>query len=150
MIKLKTWLQQANGWKRLWFVLSSISILYMVLINPFVLNDKNNISKYEWKWKVEDDFKKPECITYIEKPINLLIHPKDGSTCIYLYAERKIRQEHDVYPYTLEKYESDFEWREWKNILGIMGGGLLITIIISGLVYFFGVIINWIRIGFKK
>jgi hypothetical protein len=121
----------------------------MVSINPFVLNDKNNISKYEWKWKVEDDFKKPECITYIEKPINLLIHPKDGSTCIYLYAER-IRQEHDVYPYTLEKYESDFEWREWENILVIMGGGLLITIIISGLVYLFGVIINWIRIGFKK
>ena len=149
MIKLKTWLQNSNGWRRLWFVLSLISILYMILINPFVLNNQNNHIKYEWKWKVEDDYKNPVCKSYIERPIKSLTKPEYESSCRYLYLERS-NQEHDVYPYTLEKYESDFEWREWENILVIMGGGLLITIIISGLVYFFGVIINWIRIGFKK
>ena len=149
MIKLKTWLQQANGWRRLWFVLSSISILYMILINPFVLNNQTNHFSYERKWKIEDDFENPVCKPYIEQSIKTLTEPEFGSSCYYLYSERRY-QEHDVYPYTLEKYESDFEWREWKNILGIMGGGLLITIIISGLVYLFGVIIKWISIGFKK
>lgn len=50
MINFKTWLQQANGWRRLWFALSCIFLLYMLLVYPFVVFTPTNFNWDQWQY----------------------------------------------------------------------------------------------------
>ena len=69
MNRLKEWLRSANGWKRLWFVLSAFGMFYMTVINPFVLSNENSLSRYQYRWAVEKELKNPECRLYVMKPL---------------------------------------------------------------------------------
>lgn len=152
MTNLKTWLQTANGWKRLWFVASALLLFYATLINPFTMTAEVRKGSYPFKWSVEKDYKNPSCKPYWTMPIVELKEPEydsDGGSCWHLYTHRKYGDSKKL-PYTLEDYNSHFTWEAWEAILTVMGFGFVCSLILSALVYFSGRVIGWVFAGFKK
>lgn len=152
MVNVKVWLQNANGWKRLWFVASALLLLYIVLINPFVMTADSRMGDYRFKWAVEKDYKNTDCQPYWTKPIDDLKEPKfdsEGGSCWHLYTHRKVYKPIKL-PYTAEDYNAHFSWRAWETIFSISGIGLVLSLITSALVYFVGRVVAWIFAGFKR
>ena len=154
MKRLKAWLQAANGWRRLWFVLSTLGLLYCTLINPFVLNRQNDLSHYQYMWAVEKEFQNPECRLYAIKPLAELTQPEYNDSegregCYHLYNYRRNHNENKV-PYTPEELASDFSKAIWGEILMLSGIGIVVAVVLSTLVYFFGTVVAWVRAGFRK
>jgi hypothetical protein len=174
MNKLKTWLQNANGWRRLWFALSSLSFFYMLLINPFLLEYIESQSPKSpgigaYYYLLEKEFKHPRCKSFIEKPFNQLTEPEfakhnnlynlydeEEITCRRIYDLRH-RRNLDTIPYTEFVYEKEKlvyekEKQMYKNRQHIFESlaGAFLSIIISALVYFAGITGSWIADGFRK
>ncbi|MFN8774078.1 MAG: hypothetical protein ACK5ZQ_14015 [bacterium] len=152
--KLKNWLQNANGWKRLWFLLSAFGLFYMAVINPFVLIKDSNLSRYEYKWAVEKELKNPECLPFSTKPFAELSEPeyqdKDGNKgCYHIYNYRKYYNQTKV-PYTSADLDSDFTSAHWDQILALSGFFSMVAIVLSALVYFLGAVVAWVVRGFRK
>lgn len=154
MNKLKNWLRIANGWKRLWFVLSAFGFFYATVINPFVLTSKSNLSQYQYRWAVEKELKKPECQLYSAKPLAELVEPEyqdsEGNQgCYHIYNYRKYNNPTKV-PYTMDDLDRDFRQELWGEIFVLAGLGLLGAIVLSVVMYFLGVVVAWVAMGFKK
>jgi hypothetical protein len=152
--KLKNWLRTANGWKRLWFVLSAFGLFYTTVINPFVLSNQNNLSRYQYRWAVEKELKNPECLRYSANPLAELAEPEyldnDGNKgCYHIYNYRKYNNPTKV-PYTLDDLDRDFRQKIWGEILALSGLGFLGVIVLSVVVYFLGVVVAWVTMGFRK
>ena len=153
MNKLKNWLRTANGWKRLWFVLFALGLFYMTVVNPFVLNSQNNLSRYQYRWAVEKELKNPECQQYSAKSLKELAEPQyqdsEGNKgCYHIYSYRSYHNPTKV-PYTSDDLEKDFEWTFWGDILALSGLGLVGTIMLAAVVYFFGTVVAWVILGFS-
>lgn len=154
MNKLKNWLRTANGWKRLWFVLSAFGLFYMMVVNPFVLSSQNNLSRYQYRWAVEKEFKNPDCQQYSMKPLIELTEPEyqdsEGNKgCYHIYNYRKYNNPTKV-PYTTDDLDKDFTQELWSEILGLSGFGVVGAIVLSALVYFLGAVVAWVITGFRK
>lgn len=154
MNKLKNWLRNANGWKRLWFVLSAFGLFYMAVVNPFVLLSDSNLSRYQYRWAVEKELKNPECLPFSTKPFAELIEPeyqdKDGNKgCYHIYNYRKYHNQTTV-PYTSAILDSDFTREHWGQIFAFSGICSVIAIVLSALVYFLGAVTAWVVRGVKK
>ncbi len=154
MNRIKNWLRTANGWKRVWFVLSAFGLFYIVLINPFVLSNQSSLSRYQYRWAVERELKNPECRQYSIKPLVELTEPEyqdsDGNKgCYHIYNYRKFNNPTKV-PYTSDDLDSDFRHEVWSEILGLSGLGAVGAIVLSTLVYFLGVVVAWVITGFRK
>lgn len=154
MNKLKTWLRTANGWRRLWFVLSAFGLFYMTVINPFVLRTSDNLSAYQYRWAVEKELKNPECRSYSTRPFTELTEPEyqdsDGNKgCYHIYNYRKYNNPTKV-PYTADDLNKDFSSKVWSEILALSGLGLVGAAVISAIVYFLGAVVAWVLMGFRK
>jgi len=154
MKNLKNWLQTANGWKRLWFALSSFGLFYMTVISPFILSDRNSPSSYQYRWAVERELKNPECRPYSTTPVLELTEPsyQDGEGnkgCYHLYNYRKYTNPEKV-PYTAADLDRDFKWELWSDIFALSGLGAVIAAIVSAVVYFLGSVVAWVLTGFRK
>lgn len=152
--RLKNWLRTANGWKRLWFVLSAFGLFYMTVVNPFVLSSQNNLSRYQYRWAVEKEFKNPECRLYSIKPLIELTEPEyqdsEGNKgCYHIYNYRKYNNPTKV-PYTSDDLGKDFTQELWGEIVALSGLGVVGTMVLSALVYFLGVVVAWVITGFRK
>ncbi len=150
---LKIWLENANGWKRLWFSLTILLFLYVIFINPFFLTTKNSSSSWEYRWAVERELKNPECKEFSEKPLSELVEPEyqdlNGEKgCYHIFNQRKYNNPTKI-PYTAEDVDSDFKKELWGEILLLSGLGFLGAAIFSGVAYFLGIIVAWIISGFK-
>lgn len=154
MNKLKTWLRTANGWRRLWFVLSAFGLFYMAVINPFVLRTSDNLSAYQYRWAVEKELKNPECRPYSTRPFTELTEPEyqdsEGNKgCYHIYNYRKYHNPTKA-PYTADDLNKDFRSEVWSEILALSGLGLVGAAVISAIVYFLGAIVAWVLMGFRK
>ena len=154
MNRLKNWLRTANGWKRLWFVLSAFGLLYMMLLNPFVLSSQSNLSRYQYRWAVEKELKNPECRIYSMKPLIELTEPEyqdsEGNKgCYHIYNYRKYNNSTKV-PYSSVELDKDFTQELWGEIFALSGLGVLGSIVLSALVYFLGKMVAWVISGFIK
>jgi hypothetical protein len=72
--RLGNWLRRANGFQRLWFVLSIVLILYLTFVNPFVIRG-SDLPAYQYKWAVEREFKNPQCHPYLTERFEKLREP---------------------------------------------------------------------------
>lgn len=154
MNRIKNWLRTANGWRRLWFVLSAFGLLYMILINPFVLSNQSSLSRYQYRWAVERELKNPECRLYSIKPLVELTEPEyqdsgGNKGCYHIYNYRKYNNPTKV-PYVSDDLDSDFRREVWGEILVLSGLGAVGAIVLSALVYFLGVVVAWVTTGFRK
>ena len=154
MNKLKSWLRTANGWKRLWFVLSAFSLFYMTAVNPFVISNQNSLSRYQYRWAVEKELKNPECRPYSMKLLLELTEPEyqdsEGNKgCYHIYNYRKYNNSIKI-PYTSDDLEKDFKQELWGEILLLSGLGVVGAIVLSAIVYFLGVVVAWVTTGFRK
>ena len=70
--------------------------------------------------------------------------PAYGSDCLHIYLSRKFD---NTIPYTLEAYKTYSSGRDWLQYLAVFAVGAAGTIIISGLVYFFGWLVGRILTG---
>ncbi|MFA5940269.1 MAG: hypothetical protein WC809_13005 [Sinimarinibacterium sp.] len=153
MSKLKNWLQTANGWRRLWFVLSAFGLFYTTIVNPFVFSSRNDLSAYQYRWAVEKEFKNPECQSYSAKPLTELTEPEyqdseGNSGCYHIYNYRKYNNPTQT-PYTPDDLDRDFRDELWSELLMLSGLGFVGAIVLSAVVYFLGVVLAWIVRGFR-
>ena len=154
MNKLKAWLRNANGWRRLWFVLSVLGLFYMVIFNPLVVSNSQNLAKYEYRWAVEKELKNPECAPFSITPFTELTEPEYQDSegrkgCYHIYNYRKYHNQTKS-PYTTDDLDRDFEKERWSEIFMLSGLGLVGTVAVAAIVYFLGVIVAWVITGFRK
>lgn len=147
---LKQWLIAANGWQRIWFVCSLLTILYYVIIYPIQESNKGSSFRYQMLWAAEREMKNPLCGTYMRGDFATLIEPKyseDGSTCYNIFVHRKYLEGNKSI--TESSYNEDFKKEERERWLTHIGIGLLISTLFSALLYGLGVVVAWIIKGFK-
>ena len=151
--KVRSWLQTANGWRRLWFAAAALGTFYFVLINPFVLTSDSQLSEWKYRWAAEKEFKNPECTPYQTQPIRQLTEPAYDSEgnrgCWHIYTSRKLR-DNDVIPYTLKIFNGDFIRERWIGLLELAGIGAIGALLVSALLYFIGWVVAWVIAGFRK
>jgi hypothetical protein len=149
---LKQWLADANGWRRIWFVATILTLIYFCLLFPFTQSSDGNAYRYRTKWAIEAEMKNPICAEYMNKMFSELKEPeyetngKDG--CYNIYSHRKYLK--DNKPITEDEYLTNFEKEHWERILGFAVMGLISAIVLSAFVYGVGVVTSWIIKGFKK
>jgi hypothetical protein len=147
---LKQWLIAANGWQRIWFVCSLITILYYAIIYPIQESNKGSSFRYQMLWAAEREMKNPLCGTYMQGDFGTLIEPKyseDGSTCYNIFVHRKYLEGNKSI--TESSFNENFKKEERERWLMHIGIGLLISTMFSALLYGLGVIVAWIIKGFK-
>jgi hypothetical protein len=93
------------------------------------------------------------CTDYINKPINQLDEPPlsgSGDNCWNVYTARKYAEEVDIYPYSIEAYDRG-EARRNRNKFFLFAAVVIPEVLIaSGLIYFVGFLIAWVRRGFVQ
>lgn len=148
----KSWLQRANGFQRLWLVLSVLFVLYMTLVWPFS-QSLDMIGAEITRIGVEGDLDNPACKPYQEKPLSELREPPNPrtnipstSTCWWLYKERQ-RKHYELPPYTHEILRADYP--KWEGMLGYSATGLVLSIMASALAYGVGAVVAWVLRGFR-
>ena len=152
--RLKVKINQMNGWRRAWLVLTILGILYAMLVKPIIEAESFRNSTYSSMWAAERNLENPECREYSVQPLDTLPQPKftdsEGKTgCYFLYSQRKYHNQTTV-PYTKEQLRNDVFSQIWSytGTLSLFFGA--IAIFLSAVVYFAGFVIAWIISGFKK
>lgn len=148
MSKIKTWLDQSNGWKRVWFVLTILGLLYSVYLSIFDNNQTYSGISY-FKNDIHEDFQKTECKPYIYESLESLKKPDILDNCYYIYLERSVLPK-DIHPYTEDTYLKELNFKYWSGLGSLFSVYSLITLFLSGIVYLIGWVIYWIIKGFKK
>jgi hypothetical protein len=145
--KVNRWIKSANGWKRLWLVLSLALLVYNMVVVPIKLvhwpNDYN---------EVVGAIKNPICRPYLTERIENLSEPDSANLdgiCILLYRHREIYVE-DLSSYSLDLYIKETRQKYLLGFIMASTFGLILSIFLSAAIYFLGLICNWIRIGFAN
>jgi hypothetical protein len=129
-------------------------LLYLAVVNPFVLSSQHELSVYEYQWAVQNELKNPECRLYTTKPLIELTEPeyrdRDGKEgCYHIYNQRKYHNPTKV-PYTSDDLNKDGLQEIWGVILAYSGLGFVGGIVLSAVAYFLGVLVAWVLVGFRK
>ncbi len=153
MEKIKYWLQKANGWKRLWFVLSVVGLLYMTTIQPFILTRDTTSYLAKQRLAADIELTRSECKPFSKNSLTDLKIPEYQDEfgfkgCYHLYNWRTFNNPTKV-PYTSDDLKTDFQKEVWKIIIQYSAVSALIATIISALVYFIGMIAAWVVNGFR-
>ena len=133
-----------NGWRRLWLAASAGLAIWFVAVWPVLYLKNVAPSRHEYDRGIESDFESGRCLIYQTAPMEILPEPAYGSDCLHIYLSRKFD---DTIPYTLEAYKTYSSGRDWRQYLAVFAVGAAGTIIISGLVYFFGWLVGRILTG---
>lgn len=154
MTKLRAWLINANGWKRLWLVMATIGTFYLTLVNPFVFSTQSSLSEYQYRWAVEKELANPECLQYTQKSLSELSEPayqdSEGTKgCYHIYNYRKYNNP-TQHPYTLENLNADFTREVWGELLTLSVAGLISAVVLSAFIYFCGFVVAWVVGGFRR
>ena len=153
----KAWIKTANGWERLWLVITAASVLYAVTGGTATLIEPGNKYRYENRSAILREMSRPQCAAYMNRPFNELPKPEYYNssdyvakpTCLYIYQEREAYDPTTV-PYTEEVYRSRFSASYYSLLFEMMGGSLLVALGFSILLYLFGWVAAWIRWGFAS
>ena len=153
MNKFKNWMRAANGWKRLWLVLSVLGFLYATVLNPLFGNNLSYQSRYEYRTAVERELNNPLCLAYTLRPLAELVEPEftdayGSEGCYHIYNQRKFNNPTKV-PYTAEDLDSEFQQEVRGEMLALAGIGFVGSLMLSALVYFLGVVVAWVVSGFR-
>lgn len=151
MQSIKSWIQNSNGWQRLWLVSSVAGVLYFSLVWPFTENSSGNQYRYQRLRDIEAEMSKPECAVYMSQPFSQLAQPNfptKGEGCYYIYTHRKFLAGNMTI--TKEKYLNDFESEYRQRLVETSVAGFLMATTLSALLYGLGVLVAWVIKGFKK
>ena len=146
-------MRTANGWKRLWLVLSVLGLLYAAVINPQIVGKDIAAIRYPSIAAAERELSNPECQPYSAKPFAELAQPKyvdeyGSEGCYNLYSYRKYFNQTKV-PLTAEDIDREFSDQIGDEMLSWAGAGFVASIMLSALVYFLGVVVAWVVSGFR-
>ena len=151
MNNIKNWLYIANGWQRIWFVVTVAGVLYFSLLWPFTENSSGNKYRYQRLRDIEGEMSKPECAVYMSQPFSQLVQPNfptKGEGCYHIYTHRKFLANNKTI--TKEQYLNDFESEYRQRLVESSVAGFLMTTFLSALIYGLGVFVAWVMKGFRK
>jgi ABC-type glycerol-3-phosphate transport system permease component len=151
MLFLKTWLKDANGWQRLWFVASVTGYVYFCVFMPLNEVGKSSSYRYQVLSNIHSEMKKPECATYMNLPFDQLAEPPFPQTtegCYYIYNHRQFSEKKQ--PVTPKSVDEKFAADHRQNLLEWFLVGFVFSTISTALLYFLGAITAWIIKGFRK
>ena len=149
MFKIKTWIQNSNGWQRLWLVGVVAAYIYLALFVPFQESSSYSQSKFSDMREIEAEMKKPECAPYLTAQFSQLpteLHIK--SICSSLYYERKRLKSDELF--SLKAYEAEMNSRIRFSLHDDIKFGLIYATFLSAIVYALGALTAWVIKGFRK
>jgi hypothetical protein len=139
-----------NGWQRLWLVGTGLAWVCFGLIYPLILTGDDTEGNRTYRRSIAEDFKSPRCRDYMTGPVSQLSEPPwsdGGGSCWHIYTSRKI-DGHEGPSFNLEDYDAKHAaFRRWY-MLEVIAVFSTIVLVVSGLVYFLGFLVAWIRRGF--
>ena len=150
VLTMRLWLRKANGWKRIWFILTCLGIILSILPMPIYLMADNNRSSRKFERKTIEALALPECFEYAIMPLKELTWPDVGDSCYYVYSHRYSNQDKNDLPLTAEKVRKNVQSKIWNDYLLIMFFFLVGTVACSLVLYFLGFLPGWVFAGFKK
>lgn len=149
-------LNRLNGWQRA-FVLVSI-ILALMMLTTVTIPPANDAAYFRGEFLPKlKPIPKPDDDIDVPGFKHLYMGPKGPSedTRQYnmpdgeaIYEDKRYSQQEVEHAYTQAKLKSEQEHR--NEILKVMGDALMKYLSVIGALYFFGWMIGWIRLGFKK
>ena len=148
MQSIKYWIQNSNGWQRLWLLGSVAGFIYFSIFMPF---RETNLSTSYWNDKfsrLTEESRKPECAAYMNLPINQLVEPSYMEGCYSIYLHREVSK--DKQPITLKSVNDEFNSDYRKILFEWFGIGTVFMTLLSALVYGLGSLTAWVIKGFKK
>jgi hypothetical protein len=149
MSKIKTWIQNSNGWQRLWLVGVVAAYIYLGIFVPFQESSSYSQSKFSDMREIEAEMKKPECAPYLIAQFNQLpteLHIK--SICSGLYYETKGLISNELF--SLIAYETEMNSRIRFSFHDDIKFGMLYATFLSAIVYALGALAAWVIKGFRK
>ena len=149
MQKIKKWIQNSNGWQRLWLVGSITGFIYLGWVVPIQASSSYSQFKFTEMRRVEAEIKKAECAPYINEAFNLLpTDPASRSNCSNIYLERKNSKNNQ--PFAIDVYEAEMNSRIRFSLHDDIKFGLIYATFLSGIVYVLGALAAWVIKGFRK
>ncbi|WP_164986418.1 hypothetical protein [Rhizobium leguminosarum] len=138
-----------NGWQRLWFAGTILSLIAFALIYPVI--EQGKLRNFSYRWAVEKDYRNPACSHFVDQPFERLQEPPygDGGTCWHIYTSRRYADSHEGFK-DYAAWVSNDDRTYWLNVLAFCGIMALVVLFFSALVYGFGKTIGWIVTGFKQ
>lgn len=142
-------MSRMNGWQRLWFAGTALSLIIFALIYPVM--EQGKLRDFSYRWSVEKDYKNPACTRFLEQPFDRLQEPPygDGGTCWHIYTSREYANNHEAFE-TFAAWVSDDNKKYWLNVAGFCGVMALVVSLISAIVYALGKTVAWIANGFRQ
>lgn len=145
--------RKLNGWQRIWLVCTALAWLGWGLLYPawFAVNYNNDPFTWDADRRAKADYESGNCGAYINDPLETLVEPayqKDTANCYHLYNSRKY-DKRQIAPYTVEQIRANRRSERWVVFGEIFAFLSTLIALGSGLIYFIGWIISWIRKGFK-
>lgn len=146
-------LNRMNGWQRLWFCLSAMSLLIFGIVYPYVaiVGGFNSGAEWEYRNTTRSEVQSGRCDDYVSMDFSQLREPRFSSTentCYHVYNARRFSATQG--PYDEERLAAErFAKVRWEA-LGFVGIASFCVLIVAGLVYFLGWMVAWVRRGFAK
>ncbi|WHQ70102.1 hypothetical protein [Methylorubrum extorquens] len=146
-------LNRMNGWQRLWFCLSALSLLIFGIVYPYVtiIDGVNSQSNWEYRNVTRSEVWSGQCDDYVNKEFSQLQEPRYSSTentCYHIYNSRRFSATQG--PYDEERLAAERLSEARWDALGFVAIASVGVLIASGLVYFLGWMVAWVRRGFAK
>ncbi|MGN7124352.1 hypothetical protein [Methylorubrum thiocyanatum] len=144
-------LNRMNGWQRLWVVLSALSLVIFGIVYPYVtvVGAVNSGADWEYRNAARKEVRSGKCDDYINGEFSRLAAPAFSltePTCYHIYYSRYFSKTKGPYE---EKQDLDERLAEARwDALGFVGIASACVLIASGLVYFLGWLVAWVRRGF--
>ena len=149
-LELKARLKRANGWCRIWFLLSVLGVLYGTFIFPFVDTGNIRAAELQFSLAIKTEMENPVCQAYMSAPQNTLSLQTYGSPCYHLYLHRSHSGEKGRQPLTKEGFAAEEQRAIWLRLgFGALLGGTC-ALLLSALAYFVGFLFAWVVSGFRK
>lgn len=135
-------LQRLNGWQRLWFVVSSLGLLYAAW---FALADGKQ--HYGFKGEVLVGFGTPECKALITMPAGSKLEPPGlDSRCWDLYLYRSIYPDART---DANAYVAHMGSLQRSRALETFTFTFVVWLISAGILYLAGKVVAWVFRGFS-
>ena len=137
-----------NGWQRLWFALTVLSLLVFGLASPVV--ERGRTRDFSFRWSIAADYLNADCTPYLELPFEKLQQPEYGSdgNCWHIYTTRQLEEDHKAHP-TFGAWATQDDRDYWFSVAQHVVFMVTLVLIMSALIYGLGKVIAWIVRGFR-